>query len=464
MRPILHVFLSAAILIGLHAPFATVLAATPAQDQQALAQRVKGRFLLAVEDHGKLWYVKPQNGMRVYITDQAALSTLVQSAALVISGKEMSLLPTTNLQSLSAEAKAAVTTYRGHFVASFDAPTKLWYVSPADNMRHDVSTPDLLYAVAIKQSMGIDNLNLSLIPAEPEYIVKPQPLPRPTIKTRYQKPATTAPKNTTSVKDAQMAWDFASGMWRAYEQYHRSFNDYPELKWFENIVGFNLPIYFNETGFSLDSGKENYFVWNDFSAEWKDFYKNHFSMKREMDKDLAYIKFDLPAAVDTTQYGRLAPGTYYFTNKQGLVTQANFGKAAPAVDTISIDEKKTDAKRVFEQALAVAKALEKYRDDVHGYPIAYERAIELGENGATNLCFYGGFGCHSDQPNNITYIENIQTGWPSTKLTYDSRYDGRSFIIAFTIYGKYDQYEPGKYEIGPYTIIKVADLTASAGK
>lgn len=449
MRRIFQAFLTAAVVLGLYAPIAQVKAAT--------TQSLKGRFLLAVEDQGHLWYVKPSNGMRIDVASKSALVSLAQSSAMVISSRELAMLPTTNLQSLSEASQMMVDKYRGQFVASFENSNQLWYVSPADDVRYDVSTTEKLYAVAIEQSLGVDAQTLASIDEEIT-ADKPAPIQRPTIKTRLQprKPV----QRGTAYTNAQMGWEFASGMWNAYDQYHRAFNNYPELKWFDNIVGYNLPIYFNETGFSLDAGKENYFVWSDFSSEWKTFYKNHFSMKRDMDKDLVYIKFELPSAVETVQYGKLQPGVYYFTNKQGLVTESNFGKAAPVADTVSVEQKASDAKRVFEQALALSKAVEKYRDDVHGYPIAYEQAVEIGVNGNTNLCFYGGFGCHSNQPNNIKYIDNLQSGWPSTKLTYDSRYDGRSYIIAFTIYGTYDQYGPGKYEISPYNIIKVSDLVS----
>lgn len=254
-------------------------------------------------------------------------------------------------------------------------------------------------------------------------------------------------------KNAQMGFDFTRALWNGYEQYAAAHQNYPELYWFENIVGYDLPIYLNEKGFSLDSGEHNYFVWNDFSDEWKVFYKQHFAMKRE-GSDVS-MRFSLPASLDTADYGTLAPGVWYFTNTKGLVAEKDYNKSLSNY-VMPVEEKAADAKRVFETALAVQKALDEYHADVRGYPIAFDRPFELGENGLTALYRENAF--HGKPENNKAYITGIQSGRPSTKIIYDSRYGGQSYTITFTIYGQYDQYEPGVYEVSPYIVKKIADL------
>jgi hypothetical protein len=254
-------------------------------------------------------------------------------------------------------------------------------------------------------------------------------------------------------KNAELGFDFASNLWNGYTKFAAVHNHYPELTWFENIVGYNLPIYLNDSGFSLDSGENNYFIWDIFSDEWKVFYTNHLSMKR--DGSMVYLRFDLPEAVQTTEYGTLEAGTWYFTNTKGLLAEEDFKKSSTTY-VAPIEERIADSKRVFENVLAIQKALGAYHADVRGYPVAFDRPFELGENGLNGLYRTDAF--HGKPENNKAYLTDIKSGYPSTKIMYDSRAGGQDYVITFTIYGSYDQYEPGVYEVGPYSIRKIANL------
>lgn len=172
--------------------------------------------------------------------------------------------------------------------------------------------------------------------------------------------------------------------------------------------------------------------------------------------ELVYLKFDLPTSVLTADYGAITAGTWYFTSTKGLISEKDFKKATTSSVDLTIEEKAKDAKRVFETVLAVQKALDAYHADMRGFPIANERPFELGENGLTALYRDNAF--HGQPQNNKAYITNIQSGRPSTKIMYDSRFGGQSYAITFTIYGQYDQYEPGVYSVEPYIIRKIADL------
>ncbi len=459
MRKFIVSLMGLAMVFTLVAPMPSVHAAV-LEEQQALVERLKGHFLLAVQDQGRLWYVLPKTGERMHQADKQSVFALVKENAVVITAAELKVLPTVKQKTLTSATKKAIAARRGYFVSTSATLAQIWYVNPIDGLRYDVSTADKAMGVAVKAALGITNANLDLIAVKGQapVIVVPEPTtPAPVV----EQPVVETP-STVTYQNAQMGWDFASGLWHGYEQYHRAFNDWPDLKWFNNIVPFNLPIYFNETGFSLDSGKENYFVWSNHSAEWKDFYANHFSMKRE--GDVAYIKFDLPQAVETVQHGVLQAGTYYFSNVNGLQAEKDFsitktGGSDTPLAPMTREEKAKDAKRVFEGALAISKGLEKYRDAVYGYPVTYEKPLELGVNGITNLCYFGGFGCYA--PNiegNIYYMSSIESARPTTTYMYDSRFGGSSFALTFTIYGSYDQYDPGVYEISPYIVKKVSEL------
>ena len=457
MRYIIGSLMALAMAFNAVAPAATVLAAT-IEEQQVIVERLSGSFVLATEDNGRLWYVLPTTGFRVLLSDKNALFLFAQDHAIVIGKSELTLLPTKK-QALTSSAKKAIAARKGSFVTTSASLANMWYVNPKDGLRYDMATADKAWAVATKIALGVSNADLNLVPVDPTMaapvIVEPAPAPTPAPETKPVAPKTVKAKKG-AYKNGQIGWDFASGLWTGYEQYHRAFNDWPDIKWFNNVVSYNLPIYLNETGFSLDSGKQNFFVWDDFSTQWKDMYKNHFSWKRT--GDLVVMKFDLASDVTTAQHGVLKAGTYYFTNKEGLLSEKEY-KIADGTYEMTDQERIADTKRVFTQALAIAAALDKYNQAVMAYPITYEAPIELGMNGLTGLCLEGGFSCYSPNTSNTVFISNIASGRPSTRFIYDSRYGGKSYALTFTVYGSYDQYGPGVYEISPYNVKKIADIT-----
>ena len=458
MRKVILSVLGAAMVVGLLAPFITVHAAT-LEEQQAVVERLNGSFVLAVEDAGRLWYVLPTNGFRVYFANKESMFAFAQDHVIVIGKSELALLPVQKQKSLTSASKKAIAARKGSFVTTSAALTNMWYINPSDGLRYDVGTVAALNTVATKVAIGVGDADLSLVPVDPssatiidEPIATPVVTPTPT-------PIAKAPviKSKKAVyKNGQIGWDFASGLWTGYQQYQRAFGDAPDIKWFDNVVHYRLPIYLNENGFSLDSGKQNFFVWNDFSAQWRDFYKNNFSVKREFGTMI--MTFTLPSDVSTTQYGTLKAGTYYFTTSEGLISEKQY-KIGKGTYDMTDAERAADTKRVFEQALAIADALNNYNNAVYAYPITQEAPIELGVNGLTALCLNGGFGCDASKTNSTVFLSNIQSGRPSTKIIYDSRYGGKSYTLTFTVYGKYEQYDPGVYEISPYTVKKIADIT-----
>lgn len=455
MRTLLVYVLGASLaLSGLQSFTATAQAATMYNTEAA--QRLKGYLLMSVQSNG-LWYVDPASGKRIHFDNEVVAWKFVTSQALGISNNDLQKLV---ISSATPAAKPNETSERlkGRFLIAVESHGEIWYVNPLNSKRYFLNGPQQGFEVLKSLALGVEQMDLETIPSnepEPNSVVAIEPKP---VVVPAPKPA---PVKEVAYTNAEMGWRFASSLWKGYEAYSKdNKNDWPDIKWFNNITSYGQPIYLNENGFQLDNGKTNYFVWNDFSGEWKTFYSKHFSMMRA--NDVAIMSVYLPKAVQT-EYGLLQPGTYYFTSDRGFLTETQFKTAptmpttAPSTDAISMAAKQKDAARVVEQVRAVQKALEKYRTDVHGYPVTYEHALELGVNGITNLSYFNGFNS-SPKDNDVVYIKNISSGYPSTKIMYDSRYDGSTYVIQFTLYGSYDGYEPGKYEFGPYTAVKVADL------
>lgn len=418
-------------------------------------ERLKGYLLISVQSNG-LWYVSPASGKRVHFQNEVSAWKFITANAVGISNADLEKIPQAQGTEL-AKATEMSERMKGRFLIAVESHGQVWYVSPVNGNRYFLNGPQAGYETIKSLALGVEQTDLETIPSE-------QPEPEPIIAVQ-RKPIQKPVRRVQELSSAQLGWNFASSLWKGYELYSKDHNnDWPDMKWYENIISFNQPIYLNENGFQLDSGEQNYFVWNDFSKEWNAIYRQHFSMKRE--GDVAVMSIYLPQEVQT-EYGLLQPGTYYFTSDRGFLNEKDYKNPPLPVQpqsspnqtpsSVSMEEKTKDAKRVVEQVRAVQKALEQYRTDVRGYPVAYEWPVELGLGNSTHLTRYNGF-TGNPPANDTVYIKDIANGWPSTKIVYDSRYDGSTYVITFTLYGPYDGYEPGVYEFGPYTTVKVADL------
>ena len=63
-----------------------------------LVNRLKGRILLQVEEHGEAWYVNPVDGLRYYLRDGEAAYDLMREFALGISNDDLGQIPMNNTQ------------------------------------------------------------------------------------------------------------------------------------------------------------------------------------------------------------------------------------------------------------------------------------------------------------------------------------------------------------------------------
>ncbi|PWB38393.1 MAG: hypothetical protein C3F02_03500 [Parcubacteria group bacterium] len=58
-----------------------------------LTNRLKGKILLQVEQNGEAWYVRPDNGQRMYLRDGVAAYSLMRTMGLGISDSDLSKIP-----------------------------------------------------------------------------------------------------------------------------------------------------------------------------------------------------------------------------------------------------------------------------------------------------------------------------------------------------------------------------------
>ena len=60
---------------------------------QSLTNRLRGKILLQVEDHGEAWYVRPDNGRRMYMRDGSAAYGMMRNLGLGISNADLQKIP-----------------------------------------------------------------------------------------------------------------------------------------------------------------------------------------------------------------------------------------------------------------------------------------------------------------------------------------------------------------------------------
>lgn len=132
---------------------------TPTPIQNAtLFDSVVGRFLLATEDRGRLWYIDPISRYRYKVTQSTALC-LFESVSLGITQANINTIPedSTNRQPTRLGERL-----QGRFLINTEDKGQTWYVDQS-GLRHKVGISNLV-SLATRFALGITNVNLSLLP------------------------------------------------------------------------------------------------------------------------------------------------------------------------------------------------------------------------------------------------------------------------------------------------------------
>ncbi len=285
----------------------TSVAPTFAAESTNLSERLKGHFLLSVQDRGKIWYVSPENGTRIYIPDATNAWMLIKDRMIGISNADLAKLP---LPGQKAQDPALLNRLKGQFLLAVENHGEVWFVNPHTNARHYLGTGEKTYEQVKGVALGITLENLGQVPTQGRVFSLDQ-----------------IESNVSQVNyaSAELGWEFANTLWRGYESFKRDHNHYPDIKWFDNVLGWNQAITLTEKGFTLDTDAQvTYWQWENFSAEFYKMYTNDFSFDVNPETGDATMKFYLPASVNTPNYGTLAPGTYYFVTGLNLVNSDQY--------------------------------------------------------------------------------------------------------------------------------------------
>lgn len=356
--------------------FSTVSPAIAAE-QSNLSERLKGHFLLSVQDRGKIWYVSPEAGTRVHIPDATNAWMLIKDRMIGISNADLAKIPEPGQ---SAQDPALRDRLSGQFLLAVENHGEVWYVNPHTQARHYLGYGEETYNKVKAVALGITMNDLDQVPLQGRVFGL------------NQIEESVSQVNYTS---AELGWEFASTLWRGYESFNRDHDHYPEIKWFDNVLGWNQTISLSERGFTLDTDTQViYWEWNNFSAEFYKMYTNDFSFVIDSDTGDATMKFYLPASVNTPNYGTLAPGTYYFVTGLGLLNADQYRlrdelfsqELTGRLDIDSIKDRLdqveyTDATYGWLFAQSMWEAYEQYYE-VNGYYVGtqwFENIFEFGQ-------------------------------------------------------------------------------------
>lgn len=142
-------------------PATTTTTTTTSSGSFNLLAHVQGRMLLAVEDHGKIWYVSPVTGKRYQATVDNALP-LFRSLALGITNADLNKLPLYGgvQHRYNMELRNRI---KGRLLLAVEDHGRVWYVGKDDTWRREVTKENIM-DVFRAHSLGITNLDLARIP------------------------------------------------------------------------------------------------------------------------------------------------------------------------------------------------------------------------------------------------------------------------------------------------------------
>ncbi|HUT22057.1 MAG TPA: carboxypeptidase regulatory-like domain-containing protein [Candidatus Bipolaricaulota bacterium] len=186
---------------------------------QTMSERLSGKILLQVQNHGEAWYVNPADNKRIYLADGAAAYNLMRSLGIGITNADLMKIPlgTWNVDGIDAdgdgladvierslgsnpnsrdsdgdgyEDKTEVlngyspiirfgnkvvdlnfaNNQKGKIFLQVQHAGEAWYVNPSDGRRYYLGSADAAYTMMRKLGLGITNSDLSQISVNTGYV------------------------------------------------------------------------------------------------------------------------------------------------------------------------------------------------------------------------------------------------------------------------------------------------------
>ncbi len=119
-----------------------------------LVERLNGRILLQVEEHGESWYVEPLDERRYYMGRPADAFSMMRRFGLGISEENFAKF----------EADGVPNRFSGRILLRVEESGEAYYINPVDMQMHYLGRPDDAFRIMRELGLGITNENLRQIP------------------------------------------------------------------------------------------------------------------------------------------------------------------------------------------------------------------------------------------------------------------------------------------------------------
>lgn len=137
----------------------------------SLVDRMKGRILLQVEDHGEAHYVHPETGERYYMKDGPTAYEMMRAFGLGITNADLSQIPEVSDEDAMLGASSVcgsnslAARLRGKILLQIEEHGEAFYIHPDKCRRIYMKDGASAYQIMRKLSLGITNSDLSKVPS-----------------------------------------------------------------------------------------------------------------------------------------------------------------------------------------------------------------------------------------------------------------------------------------------------------
>lgn len=135
-----------------------------------MTERLSGRILLQVEEHGEAWYIHPTEFLRYYMKDGDIAYQMMRFFSLGIADENLYKIPsvanTTEMNESTSicEQNALANRLRGNILLQVEQKGEAWYVDPIKCRSIYMKDGAAAYEIMRFLGLGITNINLEKMP------------------------------------------------------------------------------------------------------------------------------------------------------------------------------------------------------------------------------------------------------------------------------------------------------------
>ena len=136
---------------------------------QSLAERLKGRILLQVEDHGEAWFIRKEDEMRYYMPDGNTAYQMMRFFSLGISDADLDKIPKVanseamNKSTSICKYNSLANRLKGEILLQVDQHGEAYYVDPVKCRAIYMQDGDAAYQIMRYLGLGASNQDISKI-------------------------------------------------------------------------------------------------------------------------------------------------------------------------------------------------------------------------------------------------------------------------------------------------------------